>query len=67
LCLGPAVLGTASLQQTSVALSALACFPIDLPAGGHTLTLRFRQWREPDAGEARRLAMMLRRLDLIAL
>jgi len=64
---GEALLGEAVLEHTSVAGSALASFPVELAAGSHTLTLRFGQWREPDAVEPRRVAMMLRTLDLIAL
>jgi glycosyltransferase involved in cell wall biosynthesis len=65
--LGPVPLGRAVLDHTSVARSALAYFSIELAAGSHTLTMRFAQWREPDASEARRLAVMLRTLDLIPL
>lgn len=61
------VLDRATLEHTSLARSALATFTVDLGAGLHTLVLEFGRWREPDAGEARRLAMMLRTLDLIPL
>ena len=65
--LGQVPFGRAVLEHTSVTRSALAYFPVDLAAGSHTLTLRFGQWREPDAGEARRLVLMLRSMDLIPL
>jgi glycosyltransferase involved in cell wall biosynthesis len=64
---GETPLGHAALQRTAPGLSALVSFRIELAAGRHLVSLAFSRWQEPDAVEARRLALMLWRLDMIAL
>jgi glycosyltransferase involved in cell wall biosynthesis len=64
---GARELGHAVLEHTSVTRSALAAFSLELDAGRHTLVFGFGQWREPDSSDPRRLAMMLRAVDLIPL
>ena len=59
--------GREVLCHTSTVRSALAYFAVDLATGERNVTLRFERWSEPDSTEARRLAMMLLSIDLIAL
>jgi hypothetical protein len=67
LCRAGEVLGRARLEHTTGARSALAWFRVDLEIGWQVLTFRFDRWREPDAVEARPLAMMLCALESIRL
>lgn len=67
LCQGAAVLGRARLEHTTGARSALAWFRVEFESGWQDLVFRFDRWREPDAAEARPLAMMLCKLESIRL
>jgi hypothetical protein len=67
LCRGATVLTRTQLEHTTGARSALAWFRVELETGWQDLAFRFDRWREPDAVEARPLAMMLCTLESIRL